>query len=147
MENRVNINETEPQAFQAMFGLEGYLAKIEVPKTLKELIKIRSSQLNNCAYCIDMHTKDAIKNGESAQRILLISAWREAKKFFTNEEQIVLEMAEEITLIHHNGLSEETYRKAAEVFSEKQIAQIIMIAATINTWNRIAISTHLQIEG
>lgn len=74
MENRVNINETEPEAFKAMFGLGGYLAKIEVPKTLKELIKIRFSQLNNCAYCIDMHTKDAIKTGETAQRILLISA-------------------------------------------------------------------------
>nr|WP_320057605.1 carboxymuconolactone decarboxylase family protein [uncultured Bacteroides sp.] len=146
-EKRININATEPQAYKAMFGLEGYLAKVEISKTLKELIKIRASQINNCAYCIDMHTKDAIKNGESNQRIFLISAWREATKFFTEEEQIVLAMTEEITLIHQHGLSKETYRKASGIFSENQIAQIIMAIATINAWNRIAVSTHQEIEG
>lgn len=143
---RININVTEPQAFKAMFGLEGYLAKAEISKTLKELIKIRASQINNCAYCIDMHTKDAIKNGESNQRIFLVSAWREASKFFTEEEQTVLKMTEEITLIHQHGLSEETYHKASGIFSENQIAQIIMAIVTINAWNRIAVSTHQQIE-
>jgi len=146
-EKRININAAEPQAYKAMFGLEAYLAKVEISKTLKELIKIRASQINNCAYCIDMHTKDAIKNGESNQRIFLISAWREATKFFTEEEQIVLAMTEEITLIHQHGLSKETYRKASDIFSENQIAQIIMAIATINAWNRIAVSTHQEIEG
>jgi len=146
MEKRIDINETEPQAFKAMFGLEGYLAKMEISKTLKELIKIRASQINQCAYCIAMHTKDAVKNGESIQRIFLLSAWREATKFFTEEEQIVLRMTEEITLIHQNGLSDETYQKATGLFSENQIAQIIMAIVTINAWNRIAVSTHRQIE-
>lgn len=146
MEKRVNINITEPEAIKAMFSLERYLAKVEISKTLAELIKIRASQINNCAYCIDMHTKDAIKNGESAHRIFLVSAWREGSKFFTEEEQIALAMTEEITLIHQKGLSEETYQKATHVFSENQIAQIIMLITTINAWNRIAISTHLQIE-
>lgn len=146
MEKRININATEPQAYKAMFALEGYLAKAEISKTLKELIKIRASQINNCAYCIDMHTKDALKNGDTSQRLFLVSAWREATKFFTEEEQTVLKMTEEITLIHQNGLSEDTYRKASGIFSENQIAQIIMAIVTINAWNRIAISTHQEIE-
>jgi AhpD family alkylhydroperoxidase len=146
MENRININTVEPLAYKAMMGLEGYLSKVEISKTLKELIKIRASQINNCAYCIAMHTKDAMKYGESVERIVLISAWREAIKFFTEEEQIVLSMTEEVTLIHQNGLSSETYSRAAKLFTETQIAQILMAIVTINAWNRIAVSTHLQIE-
>lgn len=129
-----------------MLGLEGYLSKIAISQTLKELVKIRASQINNCAYCINMHTKDAIKNGESPERIFLLSAWREATKFFTQEEQTLLAMTEEITLIHHSGLSEETYRKALEFFTENQIVQIIVLIVTINGWNRIALSIHQEIE-
>ncbi|MEH6680199.1 MAG: carboxymuconolactone decarboxylase family protein [Sediminicola sp.] len=147
MEKRINIGSVEPLAFKAMFGLEAYLAKTDIPKTLKELIKIRASQINNCAYCIDMHTKDAIKNGETAKRIFLVGAWREATRFFTEEERTVLAMTEEITLIDQHGLQQETYLKAAEIFTENQIAQIIMVIATINAWNRIAVSTHQEIEG
>jgi AhpD family alkylhydroperoxidase len=146
MEKRIKIYEVEPQAFKAMFGLEGYLAKAEISKTLKELIKIRASQINNCAYCIDMHTKDAVKNGENPQRIFLISAWREATQYFTEQEQTVLAMAEEITLVHQKGLSTETYERAAKVFTKNQIAQIIMVIVTINAWNRIAVSTHQEID-
>lgn len=146
MEKRININTVEPLAYKAMFGLEGYLAKIEISKILKELIKIRASQINNCAYCIDMHSKDAIKNGENVQRLLIISAWREATKFFTEEEQAVLAMTEEVTLVHQNGLTTETYDKVSKIFSENQIAQILMVIVTINAWNRIAVSTHLQIS-
>ncbi|HSF54952.1 MAG TPA: carboxymuconolactone decarboxylase family protein [Algoriphagus sp.] len=146
MEKRIKINSVQPQAYKAMYALEGYLAKAEISLTLKELIKIRASQINNCAFCIDMHTKDALKFGETSQRIFLVSAWREAAKFFSEEEQIVLAMTEEITLIHQSGLSTETYRKATEKFSEVQIAQIIMVIVTINAWNRIAVSTHQEIE-
>ena len=145
MKKRINISTIEPQAYKAMFGLETYLAGTDFPKTLKELIKIRASQINSCAYCIDMHTKDALKNGETNQRIFLLSAWKEAKYLFTEEEQTVLTMTEEITLIHKNGLSDETYQKATEFFTEEQIAQIIMAIVTINAWNRIAVSTHLQV--
>ena len=145
MSKRINISKTASQAYKAMLGLETYLASTDLSKTLKELIKIRASQINSCAYCIDMHTKDALKNGETNQRIFLLSAWKEAKYLFTEEEQTVLTMTEEITLIHKNGLSDETYQKATEFFTEEQIAQIIMAIVTINAWNRIAVSTHLQI--
>lgn len=146
MEKRININQVEPQAYKAMYGLESYLTKADISKTLKNLIKIRASQINNCAYCIDMHTKEALKHGATNQRIFLVSARKEAIKFFTEEEQTVLEMTEEITLIHQNGLSKDTYQKAARIFTENQIAQIIMVIVTINAWNRIAVSTHKEIE-
>lgn len=145
MDKRININTAEPHAYKAMFALEGYLAQAEISKTLKELIKIRASQINNCAYCLAMHTKDAIKYGESAERLFILSAWHEAESHFTDEERVALKMTEEITQISQHGLSDETYQKALKVFSEKQIAEIIMAIVTINAWNRIAISTQLQI--
>jgi AhpD family alkylhydroperoxidase len=145
MSTRVNIATTDAAAYKAMMGLEGYLQTISLNKIQKELIKIRASQINGCAYCLDMHTKDAIKYGETPQRIFLLNAWREAKELFTEEEQVLLEMTEEITLISQKGLTDETYYKAKQVFEESQIAQIIMAIITINAWNRIAISTHMPI--
>ncbi|SFW18392.1 alkylhydroperoxidase AhpD family core domain-containing protein [Sinomicrobium oceani] len=147
MEKRINIQTLEPQAYKAMLGLEGYLSKVAISKTLKELIKIRSSQLNNCAYCINMHTKDALTHGETQQRIFLLSAWREAPDLYTPQEQVTLELTEEVTLIHRQGLRTETYQKALKYFSENEIAQLLMAVVTINSWNRIAVSTHLPVEG
>lgn len=143
MEKRVNIHEAEPQAYKAMYALEGYLATSQLSKTHKELIKIRASQINGCAYCIDMHTKDALKNGETMQRIFLLSAWRETS-LFTEEEKAVLAITEEVTLIHNQGLSDKTYQKAEAVLDKNYIAQTIMAVATINAWNRIAISTQME---
>jgi len=145
MEKRININEIAPQAYKAMFALENYLATTQLSKTQKELLKIRASQINKCAFCIDMHTKDAIKNGETPQRIFLLNAWRETD-LFTEEEKVILSITEEITLIYNQGLSDEVYKKAAQLFDESYIAQIIMAVVTINAWNRIAISTNMQIE-
>lgn len=146
MEKRINMQDLEPQAYKAMFGLEAYLAKTAIPKTIKELIKIRSSQINSCAYCINMHTRDALANGETQQRIFLLSAWREAPELFTEQEKIAIKMTEEITLIHQSGLRSETYQKALEFFSENEIAQLIMAIVTINAWNRIAVSSHMPLE-
>ncbi|ASK32103.1 hypothetical protein CEY12_19245 [Chryseobacterium sp. T16E-39] len=145
MSTRINIAKTDAAAYKAMMGLEGYLQTISLNPIQKELIKIRASQINGCAFCLDMHTKDAMKYGETPQRIYLLNAWREALELFTEEEQILLAMTEEITLISHKGLTEETYQKATSFFDDNQIAQIIMAIITINAWNRIAISTHLPI--
>ncbi|TYR32161.1 carboxymuconolactone decarboxylase family protein [Sphingobacterium phlebotomi] len=144
MQKRVNINSAEPLALKAMTGLEIYLSQVSISKTTKELIKIRASQINGCAYCIDMHTKDALKNGETHQRIFLLNAWREISGIFTDEEKTVLAITEEVTLIHQNGLSDEIYEKALQFFSENQIAEIVMAVITINAWNRIAIIGHFQ---
>ncbi len=144
MSTRLNIATTEPQAYKAMYALEGYLAGTQLSKTHKELLKIRASQINGCAFCIDMHTKDALKNGETNQRIFLLNAWRETD-LFTEEEKTILAMTEEITLIHQHGLTDATYAKAQQFFDEHYISQLIMAIATINTWNRIAISSRTEV--
>ncbi|ROI01816.1 MULTISPECIES: carboxymuconolactone decarboxylase family protein [unclassified Chryseobacterium] len=146
MSARLNIATADAAAYKAMLGLEGYLQTISLNPIQKELIKIRASQINKCAFCLDMHTKDALKYGENPQRIFILNGWREAEEFFTEEEQVLLAMTEEITLISHEGLTEETYQKAKAVFDDHQIAQIIIAIVTINAWNRIAVSTHLPIE-
>ena len=145
MQKRFNIKAAAPNALKAMIGLETYLSQCSIFKTTKELIKIRASQINGCAYCINIHAQDAIKNGETAQRIFLLNAWREAEGIFTEEEKVVLAITEEITLIHQSGLSDDTYTNALLFFSETQIADIITAVITINLWNRVVLSTHLLI--
>lgn len=140
MENRIDIEQVEPRAFKAMYGLEDYLQKSALSKVHLELIKIRASQINGCAFCINMHTSDALQQGESARRIFLLNAWRETE-LFDEAEKTILAMTEEITLIQQGGLSDQVYKQAKEVFEENYIAQIIMAIVTINAWNRIAIST------
>jgi len=143
MNKRISIAQTIPQAIQPLLALDTYFQTTTLTKTHKELIKIRASQVNGCAYCINMHTKDARKNGETEQRIYLLNAWRETS-FFTPEEQCILEMTEEITLISKAGLSENTYQKAAALFQPEYLAQLIMCIVAINAWNRIAIATRME---
>ena len=145
MQKRFNIKAVAPNALKAMIGLETYLSQCSISKSTKELIKIRASQINRCAFCINIHTQDAIKNGETNQRIFLLNAWREVEDVYTDEEKVVLAITEEVTLIHQKGLSDETYTNALKFFSETQIADIIMAVTTINLWNRIVLSTHLLI--
>lgn len=145
MQKRFNLKAVAPNALKAMIGLETYVSQCSLPKTFKELIKIRASQINGCAFCINIHTQDAIKNGETNQRIFLLNAWKEVDDIFTEEEKVVLAITEEITLIHQKGLSDATYTDALKFFSESQIAEIIAAVTTINLWNRIVLSTHLLI--
>lgn len=144
METRVNILQTQPEAYKAMMGLEKYIASTSLTPTHKELIKIRASQINGCAFCINMHTRDARKMGETEQRIYLLNAWRETT-LYTEEEQAILAMTEEITLIQ-NHLSKATYDNARKLFDEKYISEIIMMITTINAWNRIAIATEMILD-
>ncbi|MFD1770599.1 carboxymuconolactone decarboxylase family protein [Sphingobacterium suaedae] len=145
MTKRINIQAVEPAGYKAMIGLEIYLQNSKLTKIQKELIKIRASQINGCAFCINMHTRDALAAGETSQRIFLLNAWRETD-LFDEAEKIILAMTEEITQISQSGLTSETYSRASELFDPETIAQIIMAIVTINGWNRIAISTHLEIE-
>ena len=144
MEQRINIQEVYPEGYKGMYALVHALSKINITPIQKELMKIRASQINGCAFCLDMHTKDALKAGETPQRIFLLAAWRESG-LFTEEEKVLLAMTEEITLIHQHGLSDATYSLAKQYFTEETIGQIIMSIVLINAWNRIAISTHLPI--
>jgi|SRR5690606_491077 len=144
MKARLNIQQIDPEAYKKVLELSGYIENSGLEKTHNELIKIRSSQLNGCAYCINMHTKDALKYGETNQRIFLLNAWREVN-LFTPEERVILAMTEEITLISEKGLTEETYQEATELFSQDYISKIIIAISTINVWNRIAISSRTQV--
>ena len=144
MTKRINFNDVQPSAYDAMEALDKFVDETSIDKLHKEFIKIRASQINGCAYCVDSHSHDALKLGESLQKVLLISAWREAKNIFSEEEQLLFQVTEEITLIHQHGLSEETYRKAIQVFGEEKTAQIIMAIVTINAWNRIGVATGLR---
>jgi len=128
-----------------MINLEMTLQTTSLTNIQKELIKTRASQINQCAFCLDMHTKDAVKYGETPQRIYLLNAWREAN-LFTEEEKVILAITEEVTLISQKGLTDETYGKATQFFDEDQIKSMIMAVITINMWNRIAISTNLQVS-
>ena len=143
MNTRINILQAQPEALKAMMGLEKYIASTSLDPIHKELIKLRASQINGCAYCIDMHSKDARKLGMTEQRIYLLNAWQETKTLYTEEERVILAMTEEITLIQ-NHLSDATYTKAIQLFDENYVAQIIMMITTINAWNRIAISSEMQ---
>ncbi|WP_313580970.1 carboxymuconolactone decarboxylase family protein [Chishuiella sp.] len=142
MNKRIDIEKISPKAYDAICGLENYLQSSSLPNIFFELIRIRASQINGCAFCINMHSSDALKLGETHQRIFLLSVWRETS-LYTKEEQIILAMTEEITLINENGLSDETYMLAKNVFNENEIAEIIMAIITINAWNRIGISTKM----
>ncbi|TCC93518.1 carboxymuconolactone decarboxylase family protein [Pedobacter frigiditerrae] len=144
METRINIGQIEPLAYKALMGIETYLAATSLNKTHKELIKIRASQINGCAFCINMHTTDARKHGETEQRIYLLNAWREVANLYTEEERIILALTEEMTLIANGGVSDETYKKANSFFDDNQLAQIMMAIIAINAWNRMAIATQMQ---
>lgn len=145
MKNRIDIQELEPNAFKAMITLEKYLEDSGLSKTHYYLIKIRASQINGCAFCINMHTDHALSNGETAQRIFLLNVWRETK-VFTEEERTILAITEEVTRIDKRGLSNRTYKQAEELFDQHYIAKIIMTVVTINAWNRIAVSTRKQFD-
>ncbi|MGN6193729.1 MAG: carboxymuconolactone decarboxylase family protein [Ginsengibacter sp.] len=145
MEKRINITTLEPDAYKAMSGLESYIRHSKLPAKLRELIKIRASQINGCAYCIDMHTQEALKLGETQRRIFALSAWRESP-LFTEEERAVLQLTEEVTMISTHGLSDETYDKVLKIYGENELAQIIMQVVIINSWNRIAVSCNAIFE-
>lgn len=137
----MKMGGVEPRVYEAMNAAEEQLTTFELDPKLMELVKVRASQLNGCGYCIDMHTKNARKLGETEQRLYAVSAWWETP-FFTEAEQVALKLAEEITMIHEGGLSDTTYEKAVEIYGKQQTAQLIFTVIVINSWNRIAISVH-----
>ena len=122
-----------------MFGLEKYLAECAIEQSLRNLIKVRASQINGCAYCIDMHWKDARAKGESEQRLYGLSAWREAP-YYSDRERAALAWAEELTLIADNRVSDEFYERTRRQFSEQEVVDLTIAVVTINAWNRITIS-------
>ncbi|RXZ77779.1 carboxymuconolactone decarboxylase family protein [Paenibacillaceae bacterium] len=140
MEMRLNYMKVQPESLQTLLKLEGYVKKSGLDHNLWELIKIRASQINGCAYCLDMHTKDARAMGETEQRLYMLNAWREAP-FYTEAERAALALTEAVTKISDAGVPKELYEQVRNHFDEGQFVDLIMAINAINCWNRIAIST------
>jgi AhpD family alkylhydroperoxidase len=141
--DRIKIYKTSPELYDAMMALSNAAGK-DVEAELGELIKIRASQINHCAFCLDMHTRDARKHGVSDQNLDVIAAWEEAGGLFTERERAALALTEAITELGDGHVSDEVYERAAEVFSERELGQVIALAVTINAWNRINVTIRLQ---
>ncbi|HEY5195282.1 MAG TPA: carboxymuconolactone decarboxylase family protein [Solirubrobacteraceae bacterium] len=138
-DQRINLKATAPDAYRAMAAFDG---SIELDPALRELVKIRASQLNGCAYCIALHTRDARKAGESEQRLYALAAWRESP-LFTERERTALELTDAITRIGESGVPDAAYERAASEFSAAELANLIFAITAINAWNRIAVSSGL----
>jgi AhpD family alkylhydroperoxidase len=145
MKERMSINKAEPDIYKAMAASDNKVDSFELDPKLKELIRVRVSQINGCGYCINTHTKAALKIGETAQRLFAVSAWWETP-FFTEEERAVLKLAEQVTNISKGGVSDEVFNNALNILGEQKLAQAIFVIITINSWNRIAISMHMVAE-
>lgn len=141
MKSRVEFGKVEPAAMQAMMALEHYVRNSGIDKTILELIKMRASQINGCAFCIDMHSKDARHAGESEQRLYALNAWQETP-FFSPQERAALALTEEVTQIAGKEVSDGVYEEISRHFTPPHIVQLVMAIATINAWNRIMKTTH-----
>ncbi|MCT1538761.1 MULTISPECIES: carboxymuconolactone decarboxylase family protein [Lysinibacillus] len=139
MTQRMNYYEIAPDAMKIMMEMEKYTKKSSIERKLRELIKIRASQINGCAYCINMHTADAKKMGETEQRLYCISAWRECT-FYSDAEKVALELTEHITLIPDKRVPDELYERVRKHFDEKAYVDLVILINQINSWNRISIA-------
>lgn len=139
---RLDAAKVAPEGYQAVLGLEEYASK-HVDPTTYELIKLRASILNGCSFCTDMHSRDALKAGESVQRLFGVAAWHEAP-FYTPRERTALALTDEVTRLGPGGVSDEVWDQASAHWSEEEMANLLIAIATINVWNRLAIPARVQ---
>jgi AhpD family alkylhydroperoxidase len=141
--DRLKIYKTSPELYDAMMALSNAAAK-DIDAELGELLKIRASQINHCAFCLDMHTRDARKHGVSEQKLDVLAAWAEADGLFTERERAALALTEAITELGDGHVPDDVYAKAAAVFTDRELGQVIAMAVTINAWNRINVTIRLE---
>ncbi|MFF3758681.1 carboxymuconolactone decarboxylase family protein [Streptomyces sp. NPDC002185] len=139
---RLPLAERLPEFYRAMIRLETAAAK-DIDPILYHLIKLRASQINRCAFCVDMHSKDALAEGESVERIVQLSAWEESRHFYTERELAAFALTEAVTVLTDGFVPDEVYAKAAEHFDETELARVIAAIVTINAWNRIGVTTRM----
>lgn len=140
MQSRIDITKVDPKAYQAMAALETYVHHSGIEKPLLELVRMRTSQINGCAYCLDMHSKDARAAGETEQRLYELNAWRETP-FYSDRERAALAWTESLTLVSETHVPDEDFEKVKKHFSEAEIVALTIAVVSINGWNRIAIAT------
>jgi len=139
MQPRIDTKRVNPDAYKAMIALQSYVNAAELEPSLKELVKIRASQINGCAFCLHMHTRDARKAGETQERLDLLDAWREAP-VFTVRERAALAWTEAVTLVADTRVPDDVYEAARGQFSEQELVDLTMAVVAINSWNRLMIA-------
>ena len=139
MEPRLDALKASPAAYHAMLALETFVRKSSLEASLVELVKMRASQINGCAYCIDMHSKDARAAGETEQRLYALNAWRETP-FFTDRERAALAWTEAVTLVAEGHVPDEVFQEARQQFTDEELVNLTMAVVTINGWNRLSIA-------
>lgn len=139
MELRVHYYDVAPEPLKIMMEMEKYIGSTKIDPKLRELVKIRASQINGCAFCLNMHTTDARKLGETEQRLYCVSAWEDCD-FYTDEEKAALELTEHVTLVPTKRVPDELYNRVREYFDEKDYVDLIIMINQINSWNRLSIS-------
>ncbi|MFZ6647769.1 carboxymuconolactone decarboxylase family protein [Undibacterium sp. TJN25] len=140
MSNRIDYAKASPDGYKAFGGVYVYLQKCGLPKELIDIVYLRISQINGCAYCIDMHSRDLIKSGISVDKLVLVQAWHEAGAVFSTRERIALALAESITLVADTGVPDADYDAAAAEFSEKELADLTYAIGLMNAFNRFGIT-------
>lgn len=141
-QKRLAINEVDAGAYQAIVGMERYVRAGTLDHALTALIRLRASQLNGCAFCLDMHATEARAEGVDQRRLDILSAWREAPSFFSDREQAAFELTESVTCIGEAGVPDAVWDRVARLFDQHEIVQLLMAICAINVWNRMAISSH-----
>jgi len=144
MTTRIEYGKVSSEGVAALGKLEAYVRHSGLEHSLLELVKTRASQINGCGYCLDMHTKDARAAGETEQRLYVLPAWREAP-FYTDRERAALEWTEALTLVSQNDVPDELYQRVRQHFDEKELVDLSLAIATINTWNRLAVAFRSEV--
>jgi AhpD family alkylhydroperoxidase len=139
MEQRLDFYHASPNAIKAMRGLEEQIAQSSIEKSLAELVRLRASQINGCAFCVDMHTADARRGGETERRLATVVAWRETP-FFTDRERAALAWTEALTLVAHDRVPDAVWQEVKPHFTEQEIVDLTLLVSAINSWNRFAIA-------
>ena len=140
MTQRMDYNAAIPAGMKALGGVYGYMLQSGLPKRLLELVYLRISQINGCAYCIDMHSRDLLKDGVAVEKLVLVQSWKEAGSLFDQTERAALAWAETVTLVSETGIPDDDYASAAAAFDQKQLADLTLAIGMMNAYNRMAIS-------
>lgn len=141
-EQRMSIHEVAPKAYESMFAMEKYIKSGSLDEILLALVKMRASQLNGCAFCLDMHAREGREAGIDQRLLDVLSGWREAPDLYTERQRAAIALTEEMTLIGESGVSDAAWNRAASAFTQQELVSLLMAISAINVWNRLAISTH-----
>jgi AhpD family alkylhydroperoxidase len=141
---RLNAKRAVPEMYRAMIALDEAVGNGDLDPLIQELVKVRASQINGCAYCLNMHTRDALKAGERPERLHVLAGWREAPTWFDDRERAALAFTEAVTRIGPHGVPDDIYDAAAEQFSEAELGALLFLVMVSNAWNRLAVTSHIS---